>query len=82
MLAARQIAPNRSVQVIALEDKRFLIGVGTDVTLLADVTDDYPELEPNAGFSAAQGDFSAVLSQTLQSVRNRYKGNDSRKESE
>lgn len=82
VLAARQIAPNRSVQVIALEDKRFLIGVGTDVTLLADVTDDYPELEPNAGFSAAQGDFSAVLSQTLQSVRNRYKGNDSRKESE
>jgi len=81
VLAARQIAPNRSVQVIALEDKRFLIGVGTDVTLLADVTDDYPELEPNAGFSG-EGEFATLLTQALQSVRDRYKGNASRKESE
>ncbi|EPZ46250.1 FliO/MopB family protein [Alicyclobacillus acidoterrestris] len=43
VLAARQLAPNRSVQVVEVGEKRFLIGVGEDVSLLAEVTDSYEQ---------------------------------------
>ncbi|MCL6442019.1 MAG: flagellar biosynthetic protein FliO [Alicyclobacillus sp.] len=39
VVAATQVAPNRSVQIIQIQDQRYLIGVGNDITLLADVTD-------------------------------------------
>lgn len=73
VLAARQIAPNRSVQVIAVENKKYLIGVGNEITLLADVTDDYPNHEGPVK-SEGEVNFPAVLEQALQTVRNRYRG--------
>ncbi|MBX5436058.1 MAG: flagellar biosynthetic protein FliO [Alicyclobacillaceae bacterium] len=38
VVAWRQVAPNRSVQVIEVGGRRLLIGVGEQVTLLADLT--------------------------------------------
>lgn len=71
VLAARQVAPNRSVQVIAVEQKKYLIGIGNEVTLLADITADYPE--PSDPKSLGNdSEFSTLLAQTLSSVRERY----------
>ncbi|MCL6548371.1 MAG: flagellar biosynthetic protein FliO [Alicyclobacillus sp.] len=39
VVAWRQVGPNRTVQVIDVGGRRLLIGVGEDVTLLADVSD-------------------------------------------
>lgn len=41
VIAARQLAPNRSIQVVEVGQRRYLLGVGEDVQLLADVTDSY-----------------------------------------
>lgn len=73
VLAARQVAPNRSVQVIAVRDKRFLIGVGDQVSLLADVTEDFPDgasLDPTVLQNAQP--FAQVLADKLAAVRKRY----------
>lgn len=45
VIAARQLAPNRSVQVVEVGSRLYLIGVGEDVQLLADVTDSYDMLD-------------------------------------
>lgn len=81
VLAARQVAPNRSVQVISVQNRKFLIGIGNEVTLLADVSEDYPD--PDEGDPLqAEPDFSVVLAQKLQSVRNRYKVGNGRRRSD
>ncbi len=58
VVAARQVAPNKSVQVVRVGSRLYLIGVGEDVRLLADVTDEYPRFqeelaEDPEGFGAA-----------------------------
>lgn len=56
VIAARQLAPNRSVQVVEIGGKRYLLGVGEDVQLLAEVTDSYAvvdEHENRASFGQA-----------------------------
>lgn len=52
VIAARQLAPNRSVQVVELGERRYLIGVGENVQLLADVTDSYEIIHEEAGNSS------------------------------
>ncbi|WP_067931387.1 flagellar biosynthetic protein FliO [Alicyclobacillus kakegawensis] len=73
VLAARQIAPGRFVQVIQVENRRYLIGVGEQVSLLADVTEDYPA--PGGAWgtavSASADSPVAVLAAALQAVRNK-----------
>ncbi|MFB5191441.1 FliO/MopB family protein [Alicyclobacillus fastidiosus] len=64
VIAARQLAPNRSVQVVEVGDKRYLIGVGEDVRMLAEVTDSYESLSPDvdkASFGQALGSALAEL---------------------
>ncbi|GMA61554.1 hypothetical protein GCM10025859_19940 [Alicyclobacillus fastidiosus] len=64
VIAARQLAPNRSVQVVEVGDKRYLIGVGEDVRLLAEVTDSYESFSPDAdkaSFGQALGNALAEL---------------------
>ncbi|MCL6631989.1 MAG: flagellar biosynthetic protein FliO [Alicyclobacillus herbarius] len=76
VLAARQIAPGRFVQVIQVESKRYLIGVGEQVSLLADVTEDYPAWEPDHTGTRPQlqstalvGSTSARLAEAMQRIR-------------
>lgn len=68
VLAARQLAPNRSVQVLEIQGKRYLVGVGEQVTLLADVTDDFVPVDE----SFDRQPFAPLFAQALESVRNRY----------
>ncbi|MCL6625934.1 flagellar biosynthetic protein FliO [Alicyclobacillus shizuokensis] len=73
VLAARQIAPGRFVQVIQVENRRYLIGVGEQVSLLADVTEDYPVPEGTWERSDAAPTDSpaAVLAAAVQAVRDK-----------
>lgn len=72
VLAARQVAPNRSVQVIDIQGKRYLIGVGDQISLLAEVTQEFEaatdEVEAQSPMS-----FGKVLSDSLAALRNQYK---------
>lgn len=73
ILAARQLAPNRFVEVIEVQGKRYLVGVGDQVTLLADVTESFDtavNLSPNAA------SFGQSLSDAIQSIRDKYRRND------
>jgi flagellar protein FliO/FliZ len=70
VLAARQLAPNRSVQVIDVQGKRFLIGVGEEVTLLAEVTENFSTEDDE---TLGDTRFAAALSDALASVRKRYR---------
>ncbi|MDQ0190546.1 flagellar biosynthetic protein FliO [Alicyclobacillus cycloheptanicus] len=77
VVAARQLAPNRSVQVIDVNGKRYLVGVGDQISLLADVTELFPEDDGEAmagpvGSSA----FAQVLADKVAAVRKRYQHKD------
>lgn len=72
VLAARQLAPNRSVQVIDVQGKRFLIGVGDQVNLLAEVTEHFPSVNDDA---PTDNKFADALSDALRTVRKRYRVN-------
>jgi flagellar protein FliO/FliZ len=61
VLAARQLAPGRFVEVIDVQGKRYLIGVGEQVTLLADVTDDFRTAD-----EWAEADLEAFAAETGQ----------------
>lgn len=65
VIAARQLAPNRSIQVVEVGDKRYLLGVGEDVQLLADVTDTYELAERNEERTS----FGQALSSALADLR-------------
>lgn len=72
IIAARQLAPNRSVQVIEFEGQRWVIGVGDNVTLLSEIhadedTGEVKELPDKTSFGM-------LLSDALHSVRSRYIG--------
>lgn len=59
VLAARQLAPGKSVQVIETHGKRLLIGVGDQITVLAKLND-----------TAGQSDsFADLLSLRLEELR-------------
>ncbi|SIS90437.1 MULTISPECIES: FliO/MopB family protein [Alicyclobacillus] len=77
VVAARQLAPNKSVQVVRVGDKLYLLGVGEDVRLLAEVTDAYPlEREPldEDTFAEVGGGFGGALREALDRVRERRQG--------
>lgn len=85
IVAARQVAPNKSVQVIEIQGKHYLIGVGDQVTLLADVSEDFlNSLNPSAMSGKPSSTlFTDALSRALESARQRYasrprKGEDKR----
>lgn len=77
VLAARQLAPNKSVQVVEVQGKRYLVGVGDQITLLADVTETYVIDEEVRNASNTSEAFGTALGQALQTVRNRYRSGDS-----
>ncbi len=63
VLAARQLAPNRSVQVVEVGSKRYLLGVADEISLIADVTDTFTD---EVNFSSNQSDGAAQFRQMLQ----------------
>jgi flagellar protein FliO/FliZ len=72
VLAARQVAPNKSVQVIDVQGKRYLIGVGDQITLLSELTEDI-EASEDDGVAVESVSFGKVLSDSLATLRNQYK---------
>jgi flagellar protein FliO/FliZ len=72
VLAARQVAPNKSVQVIEIQGKRYLIGVGDQISLLADVTQEF-DAAADEVVEVAPVSFGKVLSDSLAALRNQYK---------
>ncbi|GMA59018.1 hypothetical protein GCM10025858_35210 [Alicyclobacillus sacchari] len=72
VIAARQLAPNRSVQVVEVGKKLYLLGVGENVQLLADVTDSYTV----ASDAGAGGSFGTTLQQVLAELRRDSRRND------
>lgn len=74
LLAARQISPNKSVQVIGVEGRRYLIGVGDQVTLLADLTADGEDIgQTDAEADQGGASFGLSLAQALASARARFR---------
>lgn len=74
VVAARQLAPNKSIQVVDVQGRVFVLGVGDDVTLLADLSNG---LAVETGRTAPDSDtqpFGAMLAESLQSLRDRHKG--------
>ncbi|QQE80817.1 flagellar biosynthetic protein FliO [Alicyclobacillus sp. SO9] len=76
VLAAHQLAPSKFVEVVEVQGKRYLVGVGDDVTLLADVTEDFDDAGQG---EVEQANFQQVFANALQVVRKKY-GRDDRKE--
>jgi flagellar protein FliO/FliZ len=77
VLAARQLAPNKSIQVVDVHGRTLVLGVGDDVTLLADLSKDPAVLNSlRAQDNAAQPSqsFGAILAESLQALRERHKG--------
>jgi len=74
VVAARQLAPNRSVQVVEFEGKRWLVGVGDQVTLLAVLIDESDDDEVFDGetLSGNPTTFGSVFADALKNVRARY----------
>jgi len=69
VLAARQVGPGKSVQILEIDSRRYLIGVGDQVTLLAELG---PLLSSNhaaAPEPAESADFSEMFSRRLRSLR-------------
>ncbi|WP_206830841.1 flagellar biosynthetic protein FliO [Alicyclobacillus fructus] len=71
VVAARQVAPNKSVQVVRVGGKLYLIGVGDDVRLLADVTDEYPDWVAEVPEPEDAEGFGAALREALDRLRER-----------
>ncbi|WP_367307436.1 flagellar biosynthetic protein FliO [Alicyclobacillus acidocaldarius] len=69
VVAVRQVAPNKSVQVVRVGGRLYLIGVGEDVRLLADVTDEYPRFQEELA-DDPEG-FGAALREALDRLRER-----------
>jgi flagellar protein FliO/FliZ len=67
VVAAKQIAPNKSIQVISVGHHLYLVGVGENVELLADVTDTYDEV----AMERATPSLGRALSSTLAELRRR-----------
>lgn len=75
VVAARQLAPNRSVQVIEVGGRQLLIGVGEQITLLADLSEDEPQEGLHGVDDAAELSteaFADILATTLQDVRRHH----------
>lgn len=71
VVAVRQVGPNRSIQVIDVSGHRFLIGVGEQITLLANLTDDLMD-EVESTEDEPTVSFGAMLAETLKRARSRY----------
>jgi flagellar protein FliO/FliZ len=79
VIAARQLAPNRSVQVIQIGDKKFLIGVAEQITFLADVSDVFvSDAEGNHALTSQP--FAPVLADALKAIKSRYTDAEAAKE--
>jgi flagellar protein FliO/FliZ len=75
VLAARQLAPNKSIQVVDIQGRTLVVGVGNDVTLLADVSNSFQDeseaaVSPTA-LSTEPETFGAMLADALQRLRSR-----------
>lgn len=70
VVAARQLAPNRSVQVVDVHGRKFLLGVGNDITLLADVTDEMGDSMTNPEVELG---FASSLSSAVEQIRKKYR---------
>ncbi len=82
VLAARQLAPNRSVQVVEVRGRRYLLGVADEITLIADVTDSF---NTDTGFESRIDDgtqFRQVLAERLASLRKSYRAGESEEDHE
>lgn len=79
VLAARQLAPNKSIQVVEVGDKRYLLGVAEQVTLIADVSNtfgkDSPLIAENQSDMAMP--FRQLLLDKLTNLRESYRPQDS-----
>ncbi len=74
ILAARQLAPNKSVQVVEVLGKRYLLGVAESVTFIADLTDGYPTVDESDEFaSTITSPFRQQLLDKLVSIRESYR---------
>lgn len=77
VLAARQLAPNKSIQVVDVQGRTLVLGVGDDVTLLADLSADTAarnSLRAEDGNAQPAQSFGAMLAESLQALRERHKG--------
>jgi flagellar protein FliO/FliZ len=79
VIAARQLAPNRSVQVIQIEHKKFLVGVADQITLLADVSDLFVT-DAESNHSVPSQPFAPVLAEALKTIKSRYSDAEAAKE--
>jgi flagellar protein FliO/FliZ len=70
ILAARQIAPNRSVQIISVGHRQFLIGVGEQVSVLAEVSDS--DLSESSTGTLAPSSLGRTLAWALHESRQRF----------
>jgi flagellar protein FliO/FliZ len=79
ILAARQLAPNKSIQVVEVGDKRYLLGVADEVTLIADVSDTFrDEYSPAAeNQSDVVTPFRQMLLDKLTNLRESHRPQDS-----
>jgi flagellar protein FliO/FliZ len=78
VLAARQLAPGRSLQIVQVFGRRYLIGVAEHITMLADVTDHSSSAAlqdgaNNENVSEPGTGFDAVLQDALRQVRLTYR---------
>ncbi|WP_072874113.1 FliO/MopB family protein [Alicyclobacillus tolerans] len=79
VLAARQLAQNRSIQVVEISGKRYVLGVGENITLLDQISEPWDESE--ATLQPSRQSFAASLSSAVENARQRYaesKGKDSK----
>lgn len=68
VLAIRQVAPNRSVQVIEVAEKQYLIGVGDQITLLAELDLAQPlQVESEKPLSS----FAKTLQERIETLRSK-----------
>lgn len=79
VLAARQLAPNKSIQVVEVGSKRYLLGVADEVTLIADVSDTFAkeDLPVADGEADAISPFRQMLLDKLTNLRESYHPQDS-----
>ncbi|GMA49026.1 hypothetical protein GCM10025857_03830 [Alicyclobacillus contaminans] len=80
VLAARQLAPNKSIQVVSVEGRAFVLGVGNDVRLLAELTPMSTREPHESGLAGQPADssdeFGAALADALRTLRQRRRGDE------
>ncbi len=74
VLAARQLAPNRSVQVVEVQGKKYLLGIAENITLIAEVTDTFQiGSDTHEDKANESSPFRQLLLDKLANVRESYR---------